>query len=167
MRSEAGGFSFSGTGESRCGPRSLPALLSGTARQAVCRPDGPDRSGLSGGGDGCRPQDLGAAGGLSFWSRLLPKLGNNLLPFWRCVRIEQKPLAYVFDISARKAFYLAARFVSRGFGLMALLAKAGKATTLTRAAACLKVDPVRNEDSEQQMVFCPKTGDIRVWRLVK
>lgn len=38
--------------------------------------------------------------------------------------------------------------------------------SLDDAAECLDVDPVRNEESYQQMVFCPKTGDIKVWRWV-
>lgn len=47
------------------------------------------------------------------------------------------------------------------------LAKADAAKTLVQAAGCLKVDPVRNEDSEQQMAFCPKTGEVKIWRRIK
>jgi len=45
--------------------------------------------------------------------------------------------------------------------------RAAKATSLRKiAAACLNEVPVFNEDTVQKMAFCPKTGDIRIWRLV-
>lgn len=34
-------------------------------------------------------------------------------------------------------------------------------------ARCLDVDPVCNDDSYQQMAFCPRTGALRAWRWVR
>jgi hypothetical protein len=36
--------------------------------------------------------------------------------------------------------------------------------TLDGAADALNIAPVLNKDTCQQMVFCPRTGDVRVWR---
>jgi len=34
------------------------------------------------------------------------------------------------------------------------------------AARPLRIKPVRNDDSYQQMIFVPKTGAMKVWRWV-
>lgn len=47
------------------------------------------------------------------------------------------------------------------------LNKIGGAKTLSQAAKPLRVPPVRNDESVQQMVFLPKTGELKVWRLVE
>ena len=47
------------------------------------------------------------------------------------------------------------------------LKKVGDAKTLAQAAKPLRVPPVRNDESYQQMVFAPRTGDIHVWRWVE
>jgi hypothetical protein len=39
-----------------------------------------------------------------------------------------------------------------------------QATTTEEAIACLDVEPVQNEESYQQMMFCPETEEVRVWR---
>lgn len=38
--------------------------------------------------------------------------------------------------------------------------------TLDDVAACLDVEPVQNEQSFQQMAFCPATGELRAWRWI-
>jgi hypothetical protein len=40
------------------------------------------------------------------------------------------------------------------------------AESLDEIAECLDVDPVTHEESYQQMVFCPKDGELKLWRLV-
>ncbi|MCK5806215.1 MAG: hypothetical protein KAI66_25510, partial [Lentisphaeria bacterium] len=39
--------------------------------------------------------------------------------------------------------------------------------SLDELAACLDVEPVLNEESYQQMAFCPRTGEMKVWRWVR
>ena len=46
------------------------------------------------------------------------------------------------------------------------LKDAGAARTLEEVALCLDADPVCNEDSHQQMAFCPRSGEVAVWRTV-
>ena len=41
----------------------------------------------------------------------------------------------------------------------------GSARSLDGVAAALDEAPVCNEGSYQQMAFCPKTGELRAWRL--
>jgi hypothetical protein len=54
----------------------------------------------------------------------------------------------------------------RARALLASLGQVRAAEALDEVAAALDVDPVTNEESYQQMAFCPKTGDFRVWRWV-
>lgn len=44
------------------------------------------------------------------------------------------------------------------------LAELGDTCSLERAASSLEAPPVRNRDTCQQIVFCPRTGETRVWR---
>jgi len=40
-------------------------------------------------------------------------------------------------------------------------------TLLDDVAACLDVEPVCNEQSFQQMAFCPATGELKAWRWIR
>lgn len=42
----------------------------------------------------------------------------------------------------------------------------GRDASIDDLASCLDVDPVVNDDSCQQMAFCPRTGDVRAWRWI-
>jgi hypothetical protein len=46
------------------------------------------------------------------------------------------------------------------------LRETSSANTLSEAARCLRAYPVRHEESYQQMVFHPRSGELKVWRLV-
>jgi hypothetical protein len=51
----------------------------------------------------------------------------------------------------------------RADALCQSLLKAGPALTLDDAVAALNAPPVFNQYTVQQMIFCPRTGDLRVW----
>jgi hypothetical protein len=53
---------------------------------------------------------------------------------------------------------------ARADSLAKALATLSKEATLEQAALVLDTEPVRNKFTCQQMVFCPRTGDVRVWR---
>ena len=42
----------------------------------------------------------------------------------------------------------------------------GSKSTIDDVARCLDVEPVFNDDSYQQMVFVPATGEVKVWRWI-
>jgi predicted choloylglycine hydrolase len=42
----------------------------------------------------------------------------------------------------------------------------GRQSSLADVAACLDVEPVCNEESYQQMLFAPATGELKVWRWI-
>ncbi len=44
------------------------------------------------------------------------------------------------------------------------LRRAGPSASIEAVAGCLDAEPVRNEDSHQQMVFVPCRREVRVWR---
>jgi hypothetical protein len=52
----------------------------------------------------------------------------------------------------------------RAEALWRSLAAVGPAFSLDDAAAALNVPPVLNPYTVQQMAFCPRTGEVRVWR---
>lgn len=52
----------------------------------------------------------------------------------------------------------------RAEALRQTLTKAGPALTLDAAVAALNAPPVLNQYTVQQMVFCPRTGEVRVWK---
>jgi hypothetical protein len=53
---------------------------------------------------------------------------------------------------------------ARAEALAQALGAASEPATLEEAARVLDVGPVLNKFTCQQMVFCPRTGDMRVWR---
>ena len=53
---------------------------------------------------------------------------------------------------------------ARAETLAGALASASEPKGLEEAARVLDVAPVLNKFTCQQMVFCPRTGDVRVWR---
>jgi len=55
----------------------------------------------------------------------------------------------------------------RAYTLEEELRDLGGASSLEEVAACLDVSPVKNAQSFQQMVFQPKTGEVRAWRWLK
>lgn len=55
----------------------------------------------------------------------------------------------------------------RGEVLDRELRRASTATDIASVAACLDVEPVCNEESFQQMAFCPRTGEVKAWRWVR
>ncbi len=52
----------------------------------------------------------------------------------------------------------------RAAALQRRLRRAGRAGSLRRAARGLMAEPVRNEATEQQMAFCPTSGELLAWR---
>lgn len=54
----------------------------------------------------------------------------------------------------------------RHFCLKNQLADLPKSSSLEHAASVLDIEPVFNEDTCQQMVFCPAKGSMEVWRYV-
>ena len=50
--------------------------------------------------------------------------------------------------------------------LASALSDGGAARSLDVAAKCLNIAPVLNDDTCQQMVFCPRTGEVKAWRVV-
>jgi hypothetical protein len=55
---------------------------------------------------------------------------------------------------------------TRAASLDAGLTTIGRKSTVDDVAACLDVDDVCNDDSYQQMLFVPATGEVKVWRWV-
>jgi len=55
----------------------------------------------------------------------------------------------------------------RAFTLEEELSSLKGASSLEEVAACLDVSPVCNEQSYQQMAFCPGSGEVRAWRWVE
>lgn len=55
---------------------------------------------------------------------------------------------------------------ARVAALDAALQNLGRKSTVDDIAACLDVEPVCNDDSYQQMLFVPSTGEVKVWRWV-
>jgi hypothetical protein len=54
--------------------------------------------------------------------------------------------------------------VDRADALEQALVELAPDSDLRDVAACLDVEPVRNDDTYQQMLFVPRTGELRVWR---
>lgn len=45
--------------------------------------------------------------------------------------------------------------------------KLGSSPSITKLANCLDIEPALNEDTCQQMIFVPKTGEYKVWRRIR
>ena len=56
--------------------------------------------------------------------------------------------------------------MARAQALEESLAELPTRATVMDAAACLDEPPVCNADSYQQMVFVPRTGEIKIWRWI-
>ena len=69
---------------------------------------------------------------------------------------EDEELGTVFEDSS-----------GRAATLETTLGQCGSAGSFEEVAGALDEYPVCHEESYQQMVFCPRTGDVRVWRLVE
>jgi hypothetical protein len=68
------------------------------------------------------------------------------------------------DVAEDEQEFSRAGSAARADALARALAAPGGPATLEEAARALDAGPVLNKFTCQQMVFCPRSGDVRVWR---